>query len=84
MFDTRVQNVTLPVVRDRVALATLIAIEVIGIVGNLIFLTAITFRRSFRNKKSRTYIYLSYVSVSNIGLNFFVMLSLLFDFHIFF
>lgn len=73
MFDTNARNVTLPVRQDKVTLLVLVVIEVIGVVGNLLFLSVITFRRSFRTKRSRTYIYLAFVSIVNIGLNLFVI-----------
>ena len=73
MFDTNVRNITLPVQQDKVTLLVLVIIEVIGVVGNLLFLSVITFRRSLRTKRSRTYIYLAFVSIANIGLNLFVI-----------
>ena len=73
MFDTNARNITLQVQQDKVTLLVLVVIEVIGVVGNLLFLSVITFRRSLRTKRSRTYIYLAFVSIANIGLNLFVI-----------
>ena len=37
MFDTNARNITLPVRQDKVTLLVLVVIEVIGVVGNLLF-----------------------------------------------
>ena len=74
MFNTSIKGLTYNQVKDGgyTKLVLLIVIEVIAVVGNILFIVAIFSRRTIA-KQTRTYIYLANVSITNLGVAIFVL-----------
>lgn len=74
MFNTSIEHHTYKVSDEGryVKLIVLITLELVAFFGNLLFIFAVFYRRPI-HKQTRTYIYLSFVSITNLGAAIFVI-----------